>query len=315
MTTVGVTGAAGFIGSRVVKRLLEEGYDVDALDDFSNGQVDSVGGVEIRRGDVGDMEDVASLADADAVLHLAAVSGVDDCEEEPDRAYRDNVVGTDNVAWLCRRNETPLVFPCSMAIVGDPTEFPITRNHPRRPLNLYGLTKNAGEESVEVMARDGYPAHVFMKSNVYGSHVVGDTVVGKGTVINFFIDRARSGEPLTVYEPGTQARDFIHVKDVAEAYVDSVEKLLETGETGRETFEIASGRSTSVLDVANLVADTFEEVEGERPEVKLVENPRAGEETLVEDFDVDVSRAREELGWQAEHGLEDAVREMVRRGA
>lgn len=310
MAKIGVTGAAGYIGSRVMKRLLEEGYGVDAIDDFSNNQVDSVQGVDIRHGDVENLEDVETLSDSDVLLHLAAVSGADDCEEDPEEAYASNVVGTENVAWLCREEGIPLVFPCSMAIIGDPVEFPVTRNHPRNPLNLYGFTKRVGESNVELFAEDEFPAHVYMKSNVYGHHAVDGRTVGKSTVINFFIDRASSGEPLTVYEPGTQARDFVHVRDVAEAYVESVERLLGTDETGVETFEVASGRSTSILEVAEMVADGFERVEGGRPGVEVVENPRPGE-AMVDRFEVYTAHTREALGWEASTSLEDAVIETI----
>lgn len=311
MTKVGITGAAGYIGSRVMKRVLDEGYDVEAFDNFSDDQVRRVGAVDIREGDVRDTEDVRSFSDCDVVLHLGAESGVDGCEKDPENAFTSNIVGTENVLWFCRRERIPLVFPCSMAIIGEPTEFPITADHPRNPMNVYGFTKHVGEENVKMFAKGRFLAHIFMKSNVYGFHEIDGARVGKGTVINFFINRARAGESLTVYEPGTQARDFIHVKDVAEAYVKSVERLLDTDGTGSDTLEIASGRSVSVLDVAEMVADAYAEHEGERPEVKVVENPRAGSETLVENFDVDVSKAEQELGWTARHGLEESIAEMV----
>jgi len=294
-----------------MKGLLDEGYEVTAFDDYSNNQVSSVYGKTIEEGDVSDLSDVEELlVGTDAVLHLGAVSGVDDCDENPRQAFVDNVVGTENVAWFCRENGTPLVFPCSMAIIGDPQEFPITRNHPRNPLNTYGFTKRVGEENVSLMSSDEFPAHVYMKSNVYGQHFVAGERVTKSTVVNFFIDRAKKGEPLTVYEPGTQARDFIHVKDVAEAYVASVENLLQKGETGVDTFEIASGRSTSIFELANLVAEKFGEEEGVEPEVKMVENPRSSE-ALVDDFQVDASHARNELGWEAERGLDEAIVKMI----
>jgi UDP-glucose 4-epimerase len=76
-----------------------------------------------------------------------------------------------------------------------------------------------GEQAIKKFADGAFPAHLFLKSNLYGEHVVDGTTVGKPTVINFFVDRSLSGETLIVYEPGTQARNFVHVKDVARAYV------------------------------------------------------------------------------------------------
>jgi UDP-glucose 4-epimerase len=141
-------------------------------------------------------------------------------------------------------------------------------------------------------------------------------------VINFFLDRALSGEPLTVYEPGTQSRNYIHVKDVAGAYVESAERLLETlaaGETGARKYEIASDEDPSVMAVAELVSEIVAAEHSsaskggnrDEPEVKLVENPRAAE-TLVDNFEIDTSGAREELGWEATRSIEGTIRDLVR---
>ena len=312
--TVAVTGAAGYIGSRVLALLAERRPDwsVTALDNFYLGDVERVGDVPVRDVDVRDREALeAALAGADVVLHLAAISGVDDCEDNADLAYETNVQGTENVAWFCRRTGAAMVFPFSMAVLGDPRSFPITVDHPREPMNWYGRTKLASERSIEVFAEGAFPAHQFMISNLYGSHVVEGQRVSKGTVINFFVDRARAGETLTVYEPGSQSRNFVHVNDVARAYLRSADRLrdaLAAGETGSTAFEIASAEDPSVMTIAELVADVASET-GERPPIEVVENPRAGEETLTEEFAVDTSRARTELGWRAEHTVEGVVRE------
>jgi len=113
-----------------------------------------------------------------------------------------NVTGTNNVAWFCKKTGAALAFPFSMAVLGDPQSFPITADQARDPLNWYGRTKWIGERSIEAFADGAFPAHLFLKSNLYGEHVVDGTEVGKPTVINFFVNRALAGETLTVYEPG-----------------------------------------------------------------------------------------------------------------
>jgi UDP-glucose 4-epimerase len=113
-----------------------------------------------------------------------------------------------------------------MAVLGDPESFPITADQSRDPLNWYARTKTLGEQSINTFADGSFPAHLFLKSNLYGQHVVDGITVGKPTVINFFINRAINNETLTVYEPGTQARNFMHVMDVAKAYVQSAERFL-----------------------------------------------------------------------------------------
>ena len=315
--TVAVTGAGGYIGSRVVGLLRERHPDwtVTALDDFYGSQVRAIGDVPVEEVDVREREALEdALAGADVVVHLAALSGVDDCDDHPDLAYEVNVQGTENVAWHCRKTGAAMSFPFSMAVLGDPAEFPVRVDLPRDPMNWYARSKLLGERAVETFAEGAFPAHFLMKSNAYGEHDVDGTTVTKGTVVNFFVDRALSGEPITVYEPGTQARNYLHVKDAASAQVRSVERLLsrlEAGETGAWKYEIASEEDYSVSTLAERVRAVVTELTGEVPEIELVENPRG--ESLVEQFPVDTSRARKELGWTPDHSLDEAIRAIVRR--
>jgi len=314
--TIAVTGAAGYIGSRVLVEFQEAhpDWELIAIDNGYRAQVDSVGDVEIQHVDIRNrnrLED--ALAGADVVCHLAAISGVDDCEENPDLAYEVNVTGTNNVAWFCKKTDAALAFPFSMAVLGDPQSFPITADQPRDPLNWYGRTKWICERSIEAFADGTFPAHFFLKSNLYGEHVVDGTEVGKPTVINFFVDRALSGETLTVYEPGTQARNFIHVKDVARVYVRSAERLLEqlaNGETGTETYEIASNEDMSVMAVADIVREAASEECGIDVDIELVQNPRSAE-TMVQEFGVDISTVGEYLGWQPNEGINESVQHLL----
>jgi UDP-glucose 4-epimerase len=316
--TVAVTGAAGYIGSRVVVELeaAHPDWDVTGLDNYYLGDVRSVGDVDVDHVDVRDRDRLEDhLAGADVVLHLAAISGVDDCEENRDLAYEVNVQGTENVAWFCRKTGAALAFPFSMAVLGDPAEFPITVDLPRDPMNWYGRTKLLSERAIEAMAGDAFPAHLFLKSNLYGEHEVGGRRVSKNTVTNFFVDRALSGETLTVYEPGSQARNYVHVVDVARAYVRSTERLLDqlaAGETGVEKYEIASDEDPSVRSIAETVQRIAREETDRDPAVELTENPRDAE-TLVEEFAVDTTKAREKLGWEPEYTVEESVRELIRR--
>jgi nucleoside-diphosphate-sugar epimerase len=313
--TVGVTGAAGYTGARVVQELQATHPDwrVLAIDNFYQGTVREVGGVTVRHVDIRDRRQlVDSLRGVDAVCHLAAVSGVEDCDERSELSYEVNVVGTNNVAWLCRKLGAGLIFAASMAIFGDPEGFPITADQSRAALNWYGRTKILGEAAVEQFATGSFPAFVFVKSNLYGSYSVGDSTVSKEAVINYFLRRARNEQSITVYEPGTQSRNFVHVADVARSYVRGLERMrehLREGETGTTHYTIASDSDPSVMTVAEQIQTAAAE-HGLEPTVELVENPRSGE-TVVEQFGVDTSRTRAELGWEPTWSIEEAIHRQL----
>ncbi|MFC7176953.1 NAD-dependent epimerase/dehydratase family protein [Halosegnis marinus] len=315
-THVAITGAAGFIGSRVVGQLRRDhpDWELTAIDNFYLGDVREVGDTTVEHVDIRHRDQLTDALDgADAVLHLAAISGVDDCDDKPDLAYEVNVVGTNNVAYFCERTGAGLAFPFSMAVIGDPTDFPITTDMARDPLNWYGETKVLGERAVETMADGSFPAVQFMISNLYGEHAVGDRAVSKGTVINFFVNRALAGEPLTVYEPGTQARNFVHVRDVADAFCRAAERLVArraAGETGSEAYEVASDEDPGVMTVAETVARVASEERGLDVDIELVANPRSGE-TLVDSFAVDTTAIERDLGWTPTESVEASVRDLL----
>jgi UDP-glucose 4-epimerase len=200
-----------------------------------------------------------------------------------------------------------------MAVLGDPESFPISVDDGRDPMNWYGRTKLIGERLVEEFAADTFPAHLFLKSNLYGEHTIDGQRVSKGTVINFFVNRVFDEKPLTVYEPGTQSRNYIHVDDVARAYVRSAERLqeqLNRDETGIEKYEIASKEDPGIMTVAETVRQSAQEEIDTDVDVTLVENPRSGE-TLVDRFEVDISKAREQLNWEPQHTVESSIRRLL----
>lgn len=308
--SVGITGAAGYIGSCVAARLLDTGHDVVPVDNFQNPQVEAIDGQPIIEVDVRDRAAVRRVfSDVEAVMHLAAVSGVPDCQQHPESAFDVNVVGTENVAWVCREREVPLLFAGSMAIIGDPVEFPISAEHPRNPVNLYGRTKQMSEDDVHSLAEGSFPAYVLMKSNIYGHRKVNGVTVGKETVVNKFVQQAKEGGPLTVYTPGTQSRDFIHLQDVARGYELALASIRDHGGFA-ETMTLGSGECVSVQTLAEIVQRIATETISLAPEIAVVENPREFE-SITEDFTVETEKARTEIGFEAERTLEESVREML----
>jgi len=297
---IGVTGAGGYVGSGLCKRLMEIGYEVVMVDNFFNSQVREIGGVAIDWADVRDRHDVeAAFKDCDVVVHLAGISGVDECDRMPDVAYDVNVVGTSNIAWVCRKHGIDLIFPSSMAAIGTPIHVPIRSTHPRNPLNTYGFTKWVGERIVESFSKDRFNALVLLKSNIYGEYEVDGRKISKPTVVNIFVEKAKSGEALTVYKPGTQKRSFVHVLDVIVAYVKAIRNLPE----GFNIVPIA-GESLSVLDIARLV-QKYSGVE-----IVMLENPR--KEAIAPNFEVDTREAKRLIGFEARRKVEEEIKRLLK---
>jgi UDP-glucose 4-epimerase len=297
----------------VVREFLDAGADVVAIDNLSGHQVSTFPGATFENVDIRNAERLRqALSGVDAVCHLAAVSGIPDCESDPGRAFAVNVRGTANIAWYCRQAGIPLVFASSMAVIGSPVEFPIGADHPRDPVSLYGLTKKMNEDDIHDLAEGSFPAHSFLTANLYGTHEFADVTVGKETVINIFVRRALEGEALTIHRPGTQTFDFIHIKDVARAYRHSIAALLDSSEdTGATDIPLASGEQLSVIDVAESVQRACLEERGYEPEIEYVEDPRESQPTGP-DFPVDTSPARERLGFETEYTVERTVHKTLR---
>jgi UDP-glucose 4-epimerase len=132
-------------------------------------------------------------------------------------------------------------------------------------------------------------------------------------VINLFVDKVFNNEPLTVYKPGTQSRNYIHIDDASRAYIRSAERLqeqLSLNETGVERYEIASSEDPGVMTVAEIVRQSAQEEIGIDVDITLVENPRSGE-TLVDQFGVDISKACEQLNWEPQHTVESSIRQLL----
>ena len=303
---VGITGAAGYIGSRVMHDAMKAGHEVLGLDNFYLGQTTEVLGNRIVNADIRNLEKTESLLrDCDAIVHLAAISGVDDCKKNKNRAYKTNIIGTQNIAWICHKHNIPLIFVSSMAVFGNPEKFPIEEDDPKNPINFYGLTKLLCMKNIEKLSKENFPAYIFILGNVYGNHKIGEKTITKQTVVNIFINQAREGKALTVYEPGTQARDFINVKDVSRAFVESLEKLAKDKKQV-VLYNFSSSKSYSVMDIADFV----KQANPKKTKIKLTPNPRDNE-TLVKDFHVDTSKLRKELSFHPKINIQEEIQDSI----
>jgi UDP-glucose 4-epimerase len=285
-----VTGGAGFIGSHVVDALLEAGAEVHVVDDLSTGRPKNLDGAlergaELHTADVTDearIAHVTALAQPDVVLHLAAHIDARRSVDEPALDARVNVVGTAAVLEAARRaGARRVVLASTAAVYGKPEVVPTPEPGPVRPLTPYGASKAAAEAYLELYARlYGLSTLALRMANVYGPR---QNPHGESGVVAIFCGAAADRRPVTIYGDGRQTRDYVHVRDVAAAFV----RATATPVTG--VLNVATGNETSVLDVAAAVG------------VEVLHGPcRAGE---IARSCLDPTAAERAIGWRAQTPL------------
>lgn len=304
-----VTGGAGFVGSHLVRALLERGDAVRVLDDLSTGRRERVAppqeGLEWIPGDVRDAGAVARAArGVDAVLHQAAMVSVPESTADPAGAMDVNGVGTARVLHEALQQGCPrFVLASSSAVYGPGADVPTPESAPLRPASPYGASKVAAEHVLGACARaDGVVAISLRYFNVYGpGQVLG---LGASAVIPAFITAALLGEPLRVHGSGEQTRDLCHVSDVVRANLLALEA--DPALAGR-AFNVGTGVGTSVAELARLVRAATERA-GPPP---VHEPVRRGD---VDHSRADTTRAAEDLGFVAEVALAEGLAETVAAG-
>lgn len=302
-----VIGGAGLIGSHVVDRLTREDVgEIVVYDNFARGTrenledalkdprvtVYEVGG-DICQTDILD----AALKDADGVFHLAALWLLQ-CHEFPRAAFDVNVAGTFNVLEACVANNVKrLVYSSSASVYGDAVEEPMTEDHPFNNRNLYGATKIAGEAMATAYHhRYGLPVVGLRYMNVYGPRQ--DYQGAYVAVIMKILDRLDAGEPPIVYGDGTQAYDFVHVTDCAEANLRAMK-----ADTVDAFYNVGTGTRTTIKELATLLLNltgSNQEIQYEPGGLSFVKN-RIG----------CPKRAAREIAFTAAVPLEEGLRQVI----
>jgi UDP-glucose 4-epimerase len=297
-----VTGGAGFIGSNLVKLLLEHGWSVSVLDNLSTGYRQNLEGfpeVSLVEADIRDRQaTLASVKGADVVFHLAACIGNVKSIEDPIFDSGVNVLGTLNVLEAARLNGVPkLVVSSSAAIFGELKHLPINESHPVEPDSPYGVSKLAAEKHALCYAKLYDLSVICLRYfNVYGVNQRYDLY---GNVIPIFGHRLMRNEKLSIYGDGEQTRDFVNVSDVARANL-----LAAQAEGVSGAFNIGSGTSITINELARMM----QEAGGIRAEVEHVP-PRKGE---VRDSLADISAARSALGFEPKVTMDVGLREYMK---
>lgn len=306
-----VTGGAGFIGSNLVDALLDRGLEVAILDDFSSGKEANIAGalergLTVHRADVRvptEVEEAFALARPEVVFHLAAQVDVRRSVADPAFDARTNVEGTINVLDAAKAAGARVVnVSTGGAIYGEVDVIPSPETTPPEPLAPYGQSKYCAERYLGLYGRlYGMSTATVRLGNVYGPR---QDPHGEAGVVAIFCGKLQEGARPTVFGDGRQTRDYVYVGDVVAALLAVLDHPEAHGE-----YNVGTGVETTVLDILDALAPYGDgSFEPEFAEARLGEMERSC---------LDVTRAREELAWQARVGLAEGLGRTVEwaRGA
>lgn len=322
-----VTGGAGYIGSHTCVELLDAGYEIVIIDDFSNSnpsvldKIKHISGKDFTfyEGDVKDkdlLERIFTENKIEATIHFAGFKAVGESCEKPLAYYHNNLMST---IVLCEvmaaHGAKKLVFSSSATVYGDPASVPINESFPTSTTNPYGATKLMTENILkDVYAADKeWSVALLRYFNPIGAHasgLIGEEPNGIPNNLLPYIAKVAVGEleALNVFGDdyptvdGTGVRDYIHVVDLAKGHVKAIEKIL--GETGIDAYNLGTGNGYSVLQMVK----AFEKASGRTVAYRIAPR-RPGD---IAECYAETKKAKELLGWEATKNIDDMCQDSWR---
>ncbi len=288
-----VTGGAGFIGTNIIKQLLEQGHQVRVIDNYSGGKKEErmQPGVEYLEGDIRNMDDLKKAMEGiDGVFHTAAIPRMPYSVEHPQETNENNATGTLNVLVAARdAGVKRLVYSASSSAYGDQPVMPLVETMKTQPLSPYGLQKYIGEEYCRLFSElYNFETVSLRYFNVYGPYM--DPEGAYALVIGKFLKQKKAGEPMTVCGDGEYYRDYTNVFDIARANL-----LAMTSEKAGngEVINVGNGSPHSVNQLVELIGGDFINIDA-----------RAGDPRRTE---ADNRKAKEFLGWEPTISLKEGI--------
>lgn len=319
-----VTGGAGFIGSHTVVELLEKGEDIVIVDNFSNSSPDVLNKIreitnkdfkfyEVDLLDEENLEKVFKEKQIESVIHFAGLKAVGESVEKPIEYYHNNITGTLILLKLMKKyNCKKIVFSSSATVYGNPKSLPIKEDFPLSTTNPYGSTKLMIEQILQdvCVSDNEFCVAILRYFNPIGAHksgLIGEVPNGIPNNIMPYILKVAKGEyeALTVFgndyntPDGTGVRDYIHVVDLAKGHLKALDKIRK--EKGVKIYNLGTGNGYSVLDLVT----NFEKINNVKVNYKIG-NRRPGD---IAACYADPSKAKKELGWVAEYGIEEMCKD------
>lgn len=326
--TILVTGGAGYIGSHTVIELINNGYDVVVLDNFSNSSPKSIERVEeilgrkinLYNADIRDRESIKKVFESekiDAVIHFAGLKAVGESVQKPLEYYENNIGGTLNLVDVMRESGVKnIIFSSSATVYGDPAFVPITEECPKgQCTNPYGWTKSMLEQILMDVqhANPDWNVILLRYFNPIGAHksgLIGENPNGIPNNLMPYVTQVAVGKlkELGVFgndydtPDGTGVRDYIHVVDLAEGHVAALKKIKDN--CGLEIYNLGTGTGYSVLDMVK----NFEEASGVKIPYVIKER-RPGD---IATCFASAQKAKDELGWEAKRGIKEMCEDSWR---
>lgn len=319
-----VTGGAGYIGSHTCVQLLEAGYDIVVVDNYSNSHSESLKRVEricnrpltVYQADINDrraLTDIFSRHSIDAVVHFAGLKAVGESTQIPLKYYHNNVSGTITLCSVMREFDcAQLVFSSSATVYGDPENVPIKEDSRTGATNPYGRSKLVIEEILADLhsSEPGFWGITLLRYfNPIGAHPSGLIGEDPNDIPNNllpYVAQVATGKLKEVrvfgndYDTpdGTGVRDYIHVMDLADGHLCALGHLQRSG-AGLYTFNLGTGKGYSVLEIIK----QFSEVSGQTVPYRIVER-RPGD---IATCYADPTKAKDVLGWKSQYQLPDML--------
>ena len=294
-----VTGGAGFIGSHLVKKLVERGNEVIVIDNLNTGKKQNIEKIskkidffEVDIRDFNAIEDI--LKNVDGVFHEAALASVQDSFRIPDEFFDVNVNGTENIFKIAKKLGIKVVYASSSSVYGNPISIPIKENDDKNPFNPYAKTKLEDDKLAEKYAKNGLKVIGLRYFNVFGPRQSKEYA----GVIKLFLGRIQQGLSPLINGDGLQVRDFVYVDDVVNANILAMESDIDG-----EFFNIGTNSVISVLDLANIII----KFSG----LKLKPIHRSAVPGDVKATQADITKAKMMLKWKPTTSLKDWLKSAV----
>ncbi|MDC0041329.1 NAD-dependent epimerase/dehydratase family protein [Candidatus Nitrosopelagicus sp.] len=295
-----VTGGAGFIGSNIVKLLVQNKHEVIVIDNLHTGKKENLESVyekiQFYNIDIRHKEKLNKIVkNCDGIFHQAALTVVSESFKIPNEYYDVNVIGTKNIFEIAEKEKIKVVFASSSSIYGNVNKIPILENSEKNPINPYGKTKLDDEILAEQFTNKNNKIVGLRYFNVFG---FGQTGSYAGVITKFMNALSNVRSPI-IFGNGEQIRDFVYVLDIAKANLAVMESNLDSG-----FLNVGTGKVISIKNLAELMTTIYD--------LKLIPKYEPSLPGDVKQSQADTSKMNDLIGWKYETELEDGLKQIIK---